>query len=106
MRGSTNAQLTLSEKHLASVTTDDGSRTEVGANSIILARFYGITASGMIYIRIDNANNVEQRQYGSYATAGQQIMITGYADKGEKVRVTGATGSTAILYGISLGGGA
>jgi len=105
MQGGTNAQPTLSEKHLATVTTDDGSRTEVGANSIILARFYGITASGMIYIRIDNANNIEQRQYGSYATASQQIMITGYANKGEKVRVTGATGSTALIYGVSLGGG-
>ena len=105
MRGSTNAQLTLSEKLLATVTTDDGSRTEVGANSIILARFYGIPSSGMIYVRIDNANNIEQRQYGSYATASQQIMITGYANKGEKLRVTGSTGTTALLYAVSLGGG-
>ena len=107
MKGNTNANVkfTLKQKYLGNVTTGGGVRTAVDDNCIVLARIISIQANDMIYIRIDSASDVEQRQYGSYGVAGQQVMITGFANKGEKIRMTGASGSTAQLYIVSVGGG-
>lgn len=74
----------------------------IDKNSIILARIISIPSDTNIYIRIDNSSSQDIRQYGSYAIAGQQIMIPAFANAGEKIRITDAPGASVYFYIISL----
>ena len=106
MNGSTNADSTeLVQMDLGVYTTPLTTSNSITAtkSGIVLARVYGSSGGGMVYIRIDSASNIEQRQYGSYLTPGQQLMVPGFVKKDEKIRVTGADGATCILYLITTG---